>query len=302
MTTSKSKKNPKLILGTANYGSKKYGLNKKKFSNSLINKLINFAIRNKIIYFDTANSYNSENKLKKKRIKIFTKLTPIKENLLIKNKKNIRNLIISSVNKSLNELSAKKIFCVMLHRVEDITMFDGYIIKILKQLKKEKTINHIGISIDRFKNLKKIINNKDIRYIQVPINIYDQRWKILFKKEYKKNMKNKIIIARSIYLQGLFAKKNWPKKIQKYKNTILEINNFLIHKLKIKNIDELMFKYVKSLNKVNFILFGASKIKNIKKNNHYLKNVNFLSNEIDFIEKNTKKINKEFFDIIEWNK
>ena len=115
-------------------------------------------------------------------------------------------------------------------------------------------------------------------------------------------MKNKIIIARSIYLQGLFTKKNWPKRIQKYKNTILKINNFLIHKLKIKNIDELMFKYVKSLNKVNFILFGASKIKNIKKNNYYLKNANFLSSEIDFIEKNTKKVNKEFFDIIEWYK
>ena len=214
MTSSKQETCPKLILGTANYGNKKYGLNKIKISSIEATKLINFSIKNKIIFFDTAHSYNSEKKLKKKNVKIFTKLVPINENLFIKNKKNIKNLVLSSINTSMKDLGTKKIFCVMLHRVEDINILDGYIIKILKQLKKKKLINHIGISIDKFKNIKKIASNKDIKYIQVPINIYDHRWKILLKKEHARSMRNKKIIARSIYLQGLFAKKKWPKKIQ----------------------------------------------------------------------------------------
>ena len=202
----------------------------------------------------------------------------------------------------MNELGAKKIFCIMLHRVEDINLFEGYVIKILKEFKKKKLINHIGVSVDRFKNIKEITSNKDIKYIQVPINIYDHRWKIFLKKEYATSMRNKKIIARSIYLQGLFTKKKWPKKIQKYKKKILKINNFLIKKLNIKNIDELMFKYVKSLNKIRFILFGASKSESIKNNINLLEKENFSSREINLIEKNTKKIKKEFFDIIEWNK
>ncbi len=67
MNTSKQKNYPKLVLGTANYGNIKYGLNKKKISDIEVNKLINFAIKNKIIFFDTAHSYNSEKKLKKKK-------------------------------------------------------------------------------------------------------------------------------------------------------------------------------------------------------------------------------------------
>ena len=138
MTSSKQETCPKLILGTANYGNKKYGLNKIKISSIEATKLINFSIKNKIIFFDTAHSYNSEKKLKKKNVKIFTKLVPINENLFIKNKKNIKNLVLSSINTSMKDLGTKKIFCVMLHRVEDINILDGYIIKILKQLKKKK--------------------------------------------------------------------------------------------------------------------------------------------------------------------
>ncbi len=63
-----------------------------------------------------------------------------------------------------------------------------------------------------------------------------------------------------------------------------------------------MFKYVKSLNKIRFILFGASKLESIKNNINLLEKENFSSREINLIEKNTKKIKKEFFDIIEWNK
>ena len=60
MTSSKQETCPKLILGTANYGNKKYGLNKIKISSIEATKLINFSIKNKIIFFDTAHSYNSE--------------------------------------------------------------------------------------------------------------------------------------------------------------------------------------------------------------------------------------------------
>ena len=57
----------------------------------------------------------------------FLQLVPIKENLY--KRKNISNLVISSISKSMNELGAKKIFCIMLHRVEDINLFEGYVIK-----------------------------------------------------------------------------------------------------------------------------------------------------------------------------
>jgi aryl-alcohol dehydrogenase-like predicted oxidoreductase len=296
------KKIPELILGTANFGNTKYGLNKTRLNKNYVNKLIKNAISNKINFFDTASSYNSEKILSKERVKVFTKLVPIKKNLIKKNKKTIEKIVTYSIKNSLKKLGVKNIFCIMLHRVEDIKVLDGYVINVLKKFKKKKIIKHIGISIDRYKNIKEIVQNNDIKYIQLPINVYDNRWKIFLNKKYKENTKKKIFIARSIYLQGLFSKKKWPPKIEKYKKKILKINEFLIDNLKVSSIEELMFRYVKSFDQFNFILFGTTKIAIINRNKKYLKTKNFTDKEILLIEKNTKKVNKEFFDIIEWNK
>lgn len=296
------KKIPELILGTANFGNIKYGLNKTRLNKNYVNKLIKNAIKKKINYFDTANSYKSEKNLSKERVRVFTKLLPIKENLIKKNKKTIEKIVTYSIKNSLKKLGTKSIFCIMLHRVDDIKILDGYVVDVLKKFRKKKIIKHIGISVDKYKNIKEIVQNNAIEYIQLPINIYDNRWKIFLKKQYKENIKKKIFIARSIYLQGLFSKKKWPLKIDKYKKKILKINEFLIDNLKVSNIQELMFRYVKSFHQFNFILFGATKIANINKNKKYLKTKNFTDKEILLIEKNTKIINQDFYNIIEWNK
>ena len=136
-----------VVLGTANFGLKKYGINKLKITNKNKNKILNYALNKNILYFDTAYSYNSEKFLNLKKIKIFTKLKPINENIKFKDKNSLEKFIKDSINNSLKELKTESIYCLMLHRVEDISVNNHDVIAILNKYKKKGLIQNIGVSI-----------------------------------------------------------------------------------------------------------------------------------------------------------
>jgi len=291
----------KLILGTANLGTYKYGINEYKISNDNKKKILKYAIKNEITYFDTANTYGSEKNLDFENIRVFTKIKPIKKNLEFKKKKELVSFIENSIKSSLKKLKINSIYCLLIHKVEDLKINNYDIIKILNSFKKKGLIKNIGVSIDFYQNIEKIIRNKSIRFIQLPVNIYDKRWKIFFTKKNKKYTKNKKFIARSIFMQGVLNKNIWPNKIKDQKKIINKLNNILIKKLSIKKIDELMFRYVNSLKEIDYILFGVTKLSTIKKNLKYFDKKKIIQKKINLIDSFTNKIENKFYDIINWN-
>ena len=291
----------RLVLGTANLGTYKYGINKYKISNNNKKKILKYAIKNEITYFDTANTYGSEKNLNFQNIKVFTKIKPIKKNLKFKKKKELVSFIEDSIKSSLKKLKINSIYCVLIHKVEDLKINNYDVIKILNSFKEKGLIQNIGVSIDFYQNIEKIIRNKSIRFIQLPVNIYDKRWKIFFTKKNKKYTKNKKFIARSIFVQGVLNKNIWPNKIRDQKKTIHKLNNILIKKLSIKKIDELMFRYVNSLKEIDYILFGVTKLSTIKKNLKYFDKKKIIQKKINLIDNFTNKIENKFYDIINWN-
>ena len=73
---------------------------------------------------------------------------------------------------------------------------------IIREIKKRKIYKKKGISIYETKSLKKIYNTFDPDIIQLPSNIFDQRFiKSIWFKKLKMTKK---VHLRSIFLQGLF--------------------------------------------------------------------------------------------------
>ncbi len=208
-----------IIIGTANFGLK-YGLKKKKFSNlQKLTRIINQAKKlKKKICFDTAEVYGLSKKTLGKyfnqdNVEVIFKVTlKKKENL---NYKNFKKRII----KSITAAGIKKLYCLMIHNIEILKSKNQ--LKLvndnLEKLKKEKFIKKKGISIYETKSLKKIYNTFDPDIIQLPSNIFDQRFikSIWFKK--LKNDKKEIHL-RSIFLQGLLLEKKIPKKFLNFKS------------------------------------------------------------------------------------
>lgn len=273
--------NNKIILGTAQFGSK-YGLNSKKTVKLIdCKKIINFALKNNINYIDTAMNYNESYKILSKigckKFKVITKIGNFDSssslNILKLNKK---------IKKNLQDFKIKNFEAVLFHQENFLLSKTGEkVFKFLLELKKNKIINKIGVSIYNFPILKKIINYYDIDVVQCPVNVFDNDFISheainLFKKN------NKIEVhARSIFLQGLLLLKtvDIPDKFYRYRRYFNLWNSFLFK----NNISNLKYclNFVKKNKFINRIIVGVQDeaqldmiIKNYKIKS-YLKKIKF---------------------------
>lgn len=257
----------KIILGTANFINP-YGIFKNKVAKKDIKSILNFAKKNNINYLDTANDYGQfDKKLYKviKKFKIFKKFDL--------NSSAFRNIS----NQNIKRLKQKKLrqyscFGLTLRQPNILLKAKGRrFFKILNHLRNKGFIKKIGISIYCTADLKKIIKNFKIDYIQVPLNIVN-------KKVYQstKNIikKRKIEIhVRSVFLQGLLLKKNnqlptqlkslkpdWKKIDTKFKKLNISRYTACLNFVMNQNVDQIIFGVTSSAQ-----LRKILKVKEIKK-------------------------------------
>jgi aryl-alcohol dehydrogenase-like predicted oxidoreductase/RimJ/RimL family protein N-acetyltransferase len=258
----------RLCLGTVQLGMN-YGINnldgKPSFDEA--KKIIGTALINGINSFDTSPHYGDSEKIlgkcldkKNKDVVIISKVPPTDWR---KTNEEILKNIDASLKKSLKNLKIEKIPIYLIHRFDDLEKENGLVMDKLLKLKAENKIGKIGISIYTPLEAEKSLENKKIEVIQIPFNLIDKR---LRDNGFLNRAKEKgvTILARSVFLQGLFFKKEIPESLKEfrlYQKQIKEIS-------KIFNIEisELALRYVLSINQINNILIGVEKEKQLTEN------------------------------------
>lgn len=200
MSEGRCKQMAELCLGTVQLGQK-YGINNqigRQPTHEEAFGIIQAAIDSGIEYIDTASVYGEAEELLGKfgignyPVKVITKLY-IRDSADINN---IKKLVHSSLQKL-------KMDCVdgyLLHNAAD--MYNDAIMQQMTEVKESGMVNHIGVSIYEPEDAVYAAKLKEIDYIQIPYNVFDQR---LDHTEFfhltKEN--GKTVFARSAFLQGL---------------------------------------------------------------------------------------------------
>ncbi|MFX1500538.1 MAG: aldo/keto reductase [Promethearchaeota archaeon] len=261
----------KITLGTAQLGFK-YGINNKvgKPSKDEALLILENAYNNGITSFDTASSYGDSEKIlgyflsKKKNGKYFIS-TKIKSlNKINVGNQNFKEKIFTEIKKSLINLNVKTIQNYLIHDYNDIVKYEN-LIDILLHAKKRKLINKLGVSVYSPDQADKVINLKSFDSIQIPINIFDQRF--LESNILKRLKDNKLLIfARSIFLQGLLFMpiNQLPKKLYKLRPYLIKLNEFC-YKNKL-NISSLAINFVKKIRELDSILIGVESVDQLQQN------------------------------------
>jgi len=272
----------KIILGTANFNNL-YGFRKKKFKNLDLKKILelNSKIRNSI---DTAIAYkNSPSILKKYSYynqKIYSKLPCIFKNNI--NKKNFEN----KFKHHLQLMNVNKIFSFSFHNPKNLNSKRGYEIynEILK-LKKKKLISKIGVSLNTPEEIK-FLKNYKFDLIQIPLNIFDQRFikKKIINYLQKNNIKLQI---RSIFLQGSLLEKKTPIRLLKFDNSFNNFRNFC------RRYDETQLfhciNFIKTIKLIDGIIVG---VENLNQFEEIIKIFKLRKKKIDYssLKNNIKKL------------
>ena len=195
--------NSKIILGTAQFGMD-YGINNTsgKISKLKAFDILNYAFLNGIKELDTASSYGVSEKVigeylnshPKNRFIITTKISEFKISLE------------NQVYNSLENLKIEKIDKLLFHSYDLYKYFEKEV-KDFHQKFKGVLFDDLGVSIYTNGEIENLINDPFINRIQSPFNILDNYNKrgTYFEMLY---LRGKKVDVRSVFLQGIFFKKN----------------------------------------------------------------------------------------------
>ena len=121
-------------------------------------------------------------------------------------------------------------------------------------------MKNFGVSIYSEKELNFAIKQDIYNYIQIPINLADSHY--YFK--YVKKISRKIFIGRSIVLQGALLNKNPKINFKHEVSEYLKKIDTICKSNKITR-EELVYRFVFSLKKLNSAIVGSINYQNINK-------------------------------------
>ena len=219
----------KIALGSAQFGMK-YGVANKsrEFQLSEIKKVLKIAEQAGIDTIDTAINYGqSESNLGKAGVdnwKIITKI----QGLHFDNDEPY-DWTLKQIESSLNNLQKDSLEAVLLHDSSILKVDSGELVfKALEELKSQKIINKIGVSIYSPKELEGLYDRFNLDIIQSPFNILDRRIsKSGWLKKIQKDRKE--LHIRSLFLQGLllFNQSSRPMTFNNWEDLWISWDNWL---------------------------------------------------------------------------
>ena len=262
-----------LALGTVQLGLD-YGIANKDGKPNIKEacELLSSVIDRGVNCFDTAIAYGDSEKILgeciKKDVLIVTKISSNEfENLE------------SEVKSSLDRLSKKQLFGLLLHDNSILNNWSQKESKKIDNLKEMGYIKHFGISIYNEVEFNRALEIDDIELIQVPSNMLDNR---LVKNRWiqRAKEKNKLLFIRSVYLQGLFflGSKNLPEYLKDAKEFLEELED-IAKKLNLE-LSQLALSYIKSVADGAIILFGAENKRQAIENIELFEKLPILSDEV----------------------
>lgn len=174
--------------------------------------LIRSAIEAGVTTFDTARAYGeSEARIGKAvagvdfKGTIITKLRPLTDLTINTPPDEIEQRVRKEIETSSRFLGQKTLDCLLLHRADYLTGWDGKVWQVLQALVRDGKIKRIGASVQSPDEAKLALETQGVSHIQLPLNMLDYRWREAGVDRLLEARPDITVHARSLYLQGLLS-------------------------------------------------------------------------------------------------
>ncbi len=195
----------KLSLGTAQWGMDYGWANRSgRPGISELETMLEMALAAGVRHLDTAQCYGNAEEIlgalgaAKAGFKINSKLNQI-------GKAETASSILEKFKVTVRALKVERIESLMVHNAEDLLGSNGDVIwGVFRSLLAEERVGKIGVSVYHPEELEDLLHLEDLGIVQVPLNLYDQRF---LNTDWLGKLKEQgvVIQARSIFLQGILT-------------------------------------------------------------------------------------------------
>ena len=304
----------KLVITKIGFGLSQFSNTRNKLayghkSKKEVLSIIRYAIKEKINFFDTANTYGETESIigelkKKEKLEL---IIATKAGLKKNGKRSFNTRYLENqLDQSLKKLKIDRLNIFMLNKPTIKDIYNNDLIYFLEKLKKKGKIEKSGIIIGDKRGYNQIIKNKNLDFFSILFNLLDTDNLDLINNIYK--LKKKVIIRSPLNtgllngkfnLQNEFKKGDFRVKMIKnndYTKKIKKIN-LIKDKFNLSDKDLLNFSlsFVLKNKSVSSVLVGCSSLKQIKEIIFYSKRLIKINNDkFDEIVDFSKKISNKF--------
>lgn len=256
----------KLGLGTVQFGLN-YGISNAKGQIPIdeVRQIIRLARDLGIDTLDTAAAYgDSETVLgmcNTDDMRIISKIPSIPSAV------QIDNWIKKQTEQIFSRCNRQSIDGLLFHNCDDIFTTNGYkSYQYLVQMKKNRLLRKVGVSVYSPEQLERALTNFDIDIVQLPLNIFDRRFENSGMLKTLKN-KNIEIHVRSVFLQGLLlmASSEYPNNFKRF---LPHLNKWQAW-LQANNISplEACIRHIKSFKEIDRVIVGVESVQQLSEIN-----------------------------------
>lgn len=228
--------------------------------------LINSAVKSGITSIDTARAYGQSEARIGKALKdtaysgqVITKLSPLSDLTDDSNPAEIEAAVRADFETSRSLLGMEILDCLMLHRAEHLTAWDGKVWSILQALVREGLVQRIGVSVQSVTEAKQAFGTAGMSHIQLPLNLLDYRWREAGIDALARAHPDITVHARSLYLQGLLAAGDanlFPKMVGVDGSALVKLLRACASDLERSSLADLCVAWARSLDWVGGLVIG----------------------------------------------
>lgn len=270
---------PKLVFGTAQFGSK-YGIANKTGQPDWksAQNLLKTAIANGVTHIDTARAYGDSEAVVGQslkngwdgRAKIITKLSPMQSCPRDTTAPVVHAFVDASIFQSCAALGVKKIDVLMLHRASHLYDWHGAAWQKILALQASGLIGELGVSVQSPQELLSVLKYPEIRYVQMPFNLLDWRWDFVIPNVLAaKDSRGVTIHVRSALLQGLLASPDeelWGRANVDTPSAVICWLRQQVKRFQRRSVADLCLGYVNAQRWVDGIAIGMENMKQLQEN------------------------------------
>lgn len=250
----------KLALGTVQFGLA-YGINNPRgeIPQNEVFEILDFAYKADIDTLDTAYSYGSS----EEKIGRFIKTNPDNRsfNIISKLPGDISGEPIRYFQESLKRLNQETMYGYMAHSFDSL-INNLALNHFFSEIKSKGLVEKIGVSLYYPGEIDILLDKKiEFDFLQVPYNIFDQRFEPYFVKLKKLG---KQVYTRSAFLQGLVFKdpSDLPKHFVKIKDKLSKLRN--IAAFNATSIEAICLNFCLLNNNIDKVVVGVDSRKNLE--------------------------------------
>jgi len=227
-------------------------------------RLVQRAADSGIAGFDTARAYgDSEERLGDglvgRRVPTVTKLSPLSNLPSSATQKDVFAAVDASICASLAALKQRELDCVLLHRTNHLSDYDGAIWRRLKDHVRGGRVAKLGVSVQSPAEALKALADPAVEHIQLPFSVLDWRWQEGGVVEAIRLKPSLTVHVRSVFLQGLLAAEDpalWPNIAGVDPNAVAAWLAGLVSKLRRENAADVCLAYVRAQNWIDGVVVG----------------------------------------------